>query len=157
MALFCFSVSCALVGVLFMAPESGFRPYYSASLFSILCFMFALKSLTAAYCINLTRFLAAAALGAALTLTPWYLQAFISLNKQFKDREALLAQFKNNKAEIAFLPYYLVPRGPSQNLSVIYFDPVNVKSSYEYYGIRVFPIVTAPGLQVPGAEESALF
>jgi hypothetical protein len=143
-ALSAFACCWALAGILVFAPHTGSRVYYSASLFSALCFMLLLKYWLQAYGFNALRYFTLFALCAALVYVPLYVLPFFDLRRQTAEREKLLEQFKAKKIKTARLPYYLVIRGPSENLTVKYVDPLNAIDGPLYFGTRLYPVLIHP-------------
>lgn len=134
--LLCF---CA-AGILFFAPEIGFRVYYSATVFSIAAFIFVLKYVKTVYRFNLARYFTAAAFIFGVVIAPTVVLPYFSLHRQEAQRWAALSRAKEANRTYAVLPVFIIPRTPVANYTIIYYEPIfrpNVELQY-FYGINVY-------------------
>ncbi len=134
--LLCFSAA----GILFLAPEIGFRVYYSATVFSIAAFVFVLKYIKTVYCLNLARYFAAAAFIFGVVIAPTVILPYFNLHAQEAQRWAAVNKAKEENRPYVFLPVFIIPRAPISNYTIIYYEPIfRPEAELRYfYGINVY-------------------
>ncbi|MDR0646363.1 MAG: DUF6056 family protein [Elusimicrobiota bacterium] len=146
LALFCFLVSCGLFFVLFAVPYH-MRLYYSASFFSILAFIAVLKYISYTYKFNITKYVSALAFSAALIITPLFTIPYIALYKADIERDNTIQKAKLRGQEYAVIPIFLIVSGPTENLTIQFYDPanslsINVREIWLKY--KTIPIAPVP-------------
>lgn len=127
------AAACALA----LAPIKNLRPFYPATLMTIIAF---------AYTLTLTkiplRFITYVFLIFAIIITPLFAAPFVALHKQETLRQAIIGQALKSKRSEVFLNYFMVPKGPYDNLSIYFYDePVSVRNKY---GITTQPADKMP-------------
>lgn len=149
LSLLCYIISWTLIAVLFVAPDTGWRPFYSGSLFSIVSFVLMLKYLSEDYKLNFFKYITTAAVIAAVLILPLITVPYVSLYRQSLERDALVSQARTRGAKVVFLPYYLIERGPLPNFTIVFFDAIysSPEERYQYYKIPVIPVKNMPDRQ----------
>lgn len=135
LALSCF-VSFVLAMVLFPLPIRPHRACYSASLFTIAALLFFIKYIKGVYKFNLTPYIMTALLIYVAFIIVPFAKPYISLYKQSLAREAIIEQaLKTEDNTCIYTPLYKVPRGPSDNLTIEFIDPMSRRHYYadKYY------------------------
>lgn len=130
----------ASASALALAPIKNLRPFYPATLLTIIAFVYAL-SLTK---IPL-RFATCFFLIFAIIITPLFAAPFAALHRQETLRKTILENaLRKNQTEV-FLNYFIVPKGPYDNLSIYFYDePVSVRNKYG--------IITQPADKMPQGQ-----
>lgn len=159
LSLCCYIVSWVLVAVLFAAPDTGWRPFYSATVLSILSFVFLLKYLAEEYKISLIKYFAMLAFILAVVIFPLVAMPYISLYNQSVEREYALAQAKAKGEKGIYLPYFLVERGPLANFTIVFFDAIYVTplERLNYFKMQVVPVKNLPLLQDENVQITTVY
>jgi hypothetical protein len=136
----CLGACFCAAGVLFLAPEIGWRVYYSATVFSILAFLFTLQYFKAVYGFSLTKYFVWAALAFALAIAPSVTLPYFALHRQDVLRWSTVERAKNEKRPFVILPIYIIPATPFPNYNIIYYEAIfRPQQERDYfYGIRTY-------------------
>ncbi|MDR1684734.1 MAG: DUF6056 family protein, partial [Elusimicrobiota bacterium] len=153
----CFFVAAAYVtaAVLVFVPLRPPRVFYGSCIFSILAFVFLIKLIFEEYGCNLSRLLCPAALMAACFLAVPFCYSYFSLYAQNARRERSISRAIEQGARRVYLPAFYVFKGPAQNLTITFFDPV-VRGKYlsKRKGIETINAFSPEGFQ-PGGKYTA--
>ena len=124
-ALCCF-VSLVLAAVFFIIPFHPKRTFYNANLFTIISILFFIKYVKETYHINLMPLFFFCILCFTAVIFIPFAKPYISLYKQDMQRQVLLEKFLANKNEnfSLWLPAYYIDKGPTDNLSIKFYDPM---------------------------------
>jgi hypothetical protein len=144
----CFVLSCALAVVLLLLPFVGVgnRVFYSASVFSAATMLFILKYIRGVYKRDFApHFLLVIFVFAAVFL-PFMLIPYINLYRQNMLRQDIIAQAVKRGAPEVAVGYILPILGPTENLQIIYFDPMHfaAEERKRHFGISIQPVIIHP-------------
>lgn len=147
-ALLCYVTSWILAFVLFAAPDVGWRPYYSATAFSIVTFVLLLKYLAEEYKLNFARYITMAVFIFCVVIFPLVAMPYVSLCRQAMNRNKTFNEAAKRGDKTIYLPFYMVERGPLANYTIIFFDVMFVSPSQRYFYFRrnIEPVKVLPYL-----------
>lgn len=126
--------------LLFMVPSVPMRSFYSASMFSILSFVFIIKYLKGNYAFNIYKYIAAAFLVAACIIMPLFSAPYWQINKDASERARIINAAVKRGQPAIWCNEIKGTSGPTKNLSINYIDIINDVPSAEtkkYFGIEL--------------------
>ena len=129
-ALIFFVSSVILVCVLFAIPLIFARCFYTASIASIISFIFLLVYLDETYNFKTIRYDAILAFCAFTAFTPAIIYPYISIHKAEKIRFEEIKKAKTEGKKTVFLMPYRYPKGPNDNLTINFYDSLSELSIY---------------------------
>jgi len=138
-SLLLWGINFTLAFVLFNAPSTAMRVFYSASLFAAAAFIFFVEYIKEIYGIRLYKYLCAAAAVFVLFTLPRFSIPYINLYRQNSARNAQIEQAKKENKKVFYAQKFYVLEGPTKNLSIEYYDyinPLSLKKAEQYYGIK---------------------
>ncbi|MDR0952801.1 MAG: DUF6056 family protein [Elusimicrobiota bacterium] len=160
LSLICFIIAFGLASALFLAPNIvGGRPFYSATVISIVAFIFLLEYIGQAYRFMLLKYVSLLMIVFSVLILPLFAMPYFDLHKQAAERAALLSAAKLDGKKHIFLPYYLVKSAPLKNYDIIFFDVLYTRPDERlaYLKINVSPIAVVPSqLKLRGLESATL-
>jgi len=141
---FIYSTAFMLMGfilafVLYKAPQISLRVFYSASVFSIIGFIFFIEYLNDTYKIDIYKYLLPVAAAFALIALPRFTLPYVNLYRQNSARNAQIEQTKKENKKVFYAQKFYILEGPTENLSIEYYDyinPLSLKKAEQYYGIQ---------------------
>ncbi|MBO4707066.1 MAG: hypothetical protein J5594_00705 [Elusimicrobiaceae bacterium] len=116
-SLFIFMISIMMAFILFAAPRTPLRAYYSASVLIIIAFLFLVKYYICAYKFDFSKWLCYIIITVGLFLSPRFILPHYSLYLQTD-----IHVYLENLSTPVFAPYMIL-RGPTPNLSIGFTDP----------------------------------
>ncbi len=138
LAVIFFISSWILASVLFAVPFITGRCFYTASVSALISFVFTLTYLQEAYKFQAVKYCAMLAFAWAAAFMPAFAYPYLSLYRQDKARSNAIAQAKESGAKSVFLIPYKYLKGPNENLTIMFYDPVFGFIGYsDYLGMRV--------------------
>ncbi|MDD6173861.1 MAG: DUF6056 family protein [Elusimicrobiaceae bacterium] len=133
LSLIFFLSSWLLAFVLFAVPFITGRCFYTASASALISFMFMLEYLRETYKFKIVKYASMLALAAALAFTPGFIYPYIHLHRQDTQRLAAIEKAQSqNKKRIFIMPYKYL-KGPNNNLTIMFYDPVFGFLGYSAY------------------------
>ena len=134
-----FSISSwILAAVLFAVPFITGRCFYTASVAALISFVFTLIYLQEAYKFQAVKYCSLLAFAWAVAFTPSFACPYLNLYRQDKARANTTAHAKKIGAKTVFLMSYKYIKGPNDNLTIMFYDPVFAFIGYSHYlGMRV--------------------
>ena len=138
LAVIFFICSWILACVLFAVPFITGRCFYTASVAALISFVFTLIYLQEAYKFQAVKYCSMLALACAIAFTPVFAYPYLNLHRQDKARQNDIAQAKGRGSKTVFLMPYKYIKGPNDNLTIMFYDPVFGFIGYsDYLGLRV--------------------
>lgn len=113
-----------LAAVLFAIPLITGRCFYTASVAALISFLFTLIYLREAYKFQAVKYCAMLAFAWAVAFTPVFAYPYLNLHRQDEARANAIAQAKESGAKTVFLIPYKYLKGPNDNLTIMFYDPV---------------------------------
>lgn len=133
-------LSLASASALALAPIANLRPFYPATVLSIIAFMSALDLLRKTFNLDLYRYCFYIVFIFTVVILPLYLPPFITLHNQELMRQKIIKDAVAAQKEEVYLLHFITTKGPYDNLTVYFYDyPIGVRSKYS--------IVTQPADQ----------
>lgn len=122
------AISYVLALVLFAVPLLLNRVFYGATVMALLAFIFTLKHLQNQYKTNLFKYVFIASFCAAAAISPLFTVPYTDLYLKDAQRLRVIEQAKQAGKTEVFIPPVFTIKGPTENLSLNYYDFVSLNN-----------------------------
>ena len=121
-----FFFGCALASAwaLFFVPVPAARTFYPPCMLMIISFLFMCKSAQKLWRFDFIKFACLAVLLWCLAVLPAFAVPYFNLHAQAAQRDTLVKKAIERGDETVYLPFFYVLKGPTRNLTIMFFDGI---------------------------------